>query len=70
MLAPAGTARDIIARLHSEVVRALNQPDYRKLLVNNTIEPIGSPPDELARFIRSEIVKWARVIKDAGVRVD
>jgi tripartite-type tricarboxylate transporter receptor subunit TctC len=38
--------------------------------VNNTIEPIGSPPEELARYIKSELVKWAKVIKDANVRVD
>jgi tripartite-type tricarboxylate transporter receptor subunit TctC len=70
VLAPAGTPRDIIARLNSEVVRALNQPDYRSLLVNNTIEPIGSPPERLSQYIKSELVKWAKVIKAANVRVD
>jgi tripartite-type tricarboxylate transporter receptor subunit TctC len=57
-------------RLNGEIARVLNQPDYRNLLVNNTIDPIGSPPEELARTIKSEITKWAKVIKDAGVRVD
>ena len=70
VLAPAGTSREIVMRLNGEIARVLNQPDYRNLLVNNTIDPIGSPPEELARTIKSEIAKWARVIKDAGVRVD
>jgi len=70
VLAPAGTPREIITRLNSEVVRVLAQPDYRKLLVNNTIEPIGSPPEQLGQYIKSELVKWAKVIKDANVRVD
>jgi tripartite-type tricarboxylate transporter receptor subunit TctC len=70
VLAPAGTPREIIARLNTEVVRALSQPDYRNLLVNNTIEPIGSPPERLSQYIKSELVKWAKVIKSANVRVD
>jgi len=70
VLAPAGTPREIVMKLNGEVVRVLNQPDYRGLLVNNTIEPIGGPPEQLAQYIQSELVKWAKVIKDANVRVD
>jgi tripartite-type tricarboxylate transporter receptor subunit TctC len=70
VLAPAGTPRDIITRLNGDVIRALNQPDYRTLLVNNAIDPIGSPPEQLGQYIKSELVKWAKVVKDAGVRVD
>jgi len=70
VLAPAGTPREIVMRLNGEIARVLSQPDYRNLLVNNTINPIGSSPEELARYIKSELVKWAKVIKDANVRVD
>jgi tripartite-type tricarboxylate transporter receptor subunit TctC len=70
VLAPAGTPRDIITRLNGDVVRALNQPDYRSLLVNNAIDPIGSPPEQLGQYIKSELTKWAKVVKGAGVRVD
>ena len=70
VLAPAGTPRGIVARLNGEIVRALNLPDYRGFLVKNGIEPIGSPPEELTRYTKSELTKWAKVIKDAGVRVD
>jgi tripartite-type tricarboxylate transporter receptor subunit TctC len=70
ILAPAGTPREIIARLNAELVRALNLPDYRKFLLSNGIEPIGSPPEQLGQYIKTELVKWAKVVKDAGVRVD
>ena len=70
VLAPAGTPREIVMKLNGEVVRALQQPDYRKLLVGNTIEPIGSSPEQLGQYIRSELAKWGKVIKAAGVHVD
>ena len=70
VLAPAGTPREIITRLNGEAVRVLVQPDYRKLLVNNTIEPMGGPPEALSSYIKSELVKWGKVIKDSGMRVD
>jgi tripartite-type tricarboxylate transporter receptor subunit TctC len=70
VLAPVNTPRDIVMRHHGELVKALNAPDYRKLLVANAIDPIGSSPEELGRFIRSEIAKWAKVIRDAKVQVD
>jgi tripartite-type tricarboxylate transporter receptor subunit TctC len=70
VLAPAGTPRGIILKLNGEVVRVLNQPDYRGLLVNNTIDPIGSPPEQLGQYIKTELVKWAKVVKDANVRID
>lgn len=70
VLAPAGTPRDIIMKLNGDIVRALNQPDYRGLLVNNAIDPIGSSPEQLGQYIKSELTKWAKVVKEAGVRVD
>jgi tripartite-type tricarboxylate transporter receptor subunit TctC len=70
LLAPAGTPREIVTKLNGEVVRALQQADYRKLLVGNTIEPIGSSPEQLGQYIRSELTKWTKVVKDAGVHVD
>jgi tripartite-type tricarboxylate transporter receptor subunit TctC len=70
VLAPAGTPREIVARLNGEIVKALNQPDFRGLLTNNAIEPIGSPPEQLASFIRSEIKKYAKLVKDANIQVD
>src|SRR5262245_59072458 len=70
VLAPAGTPRDIVAKLNAEIVRALKQPDLRSMLTNNSIEPIGSTPEQLAAYIRSEIKKYARLIKDANIQID
>ena len=70
LLAPAGTPRDVIAKLNSETGRVLAHPEFRKMLITNGIDPVGGPPEELAKFIRSEIAKWAKVIQDANVRVD
>ncbi len=70
ILAPAGTPRDIILKLNGEIARVLAQPDYRNLLVQNAIDPVGGPPEDLTKFIRSELVKWAKVVKDANVTVD
>jgi tripartite-type tricarboxylate transporter receptor subunit TctC len=69
-VAPAGTPRVVVTQLNREIVRALNHPEYRSMLVGSAIEPIGSSPEELGRYIKSELVKWAKVVKDANVRVD
>jgi tripartite-type tricarboxylate transporter receptor subunit TctC len=70
MLAPAGTPQDIVAKLNREIVRVLHTPEYTKLLVNGAIDPVGSTPAELAAHIKSEIAKYSKVIKQAGVHVD
>jgi tripartite-type tricarboxylate transporter receptor subunit TctC len=70
VLAPAGTPREIVAKLNGEIVRALKQPDLRGMLTNNSIEPIGSTPEQLGAYIRSEINKYAKVVKDANIQVD
>jgi len=69
-LAPAGTPRDIVMKLNAEILRAANTPEYKKILANAAIELIGSTPEELSKFMKSEITKWARVVKEANVHVD
>jgi len=69
-VAPAGTPRALVTRLNREIVRTLNHPDYQKFLIQSAIEPIGSSPDRLRAYIKSEMVKWARVIKEAGAKID
>lgn len=70
MVAPAGTPRGVIARLQGEIVRVINSPEVREKLVAQGIEPVGSPPEALEKFMKSEILKWARVIKSANIRPD
>lgn len=68
VLAPAGTPRPIITRLHAEVVRVLQQSDIKERFLSDGAEAVGSSPEEFAAFIRAETGKWAKVIKDAGLR--
>jgi tripartite-type tricarboxylate transporter receptor subunit TctC len=68
VLAPAGTPRPIVTRLHGEIVRALRAPDVRERLAADGAEPVGSSPEEFAAFIRAEIAKWAKVAKAAGIQ--
>jgi tripartite-type tricarboxylate transporter receptor subunit TctC len=70
VLAPAGTPRDLIALLNAEFVRALHAPEVKSLLDKANIETIGSTPEELTRFMKSEIAKWGKVVKAANVQVD
>jgi tripartite-type tricarboxylate transporter receptor subunit TctC len=69
-LGPAGTPKDVISKLNAEILRVLTHPEYKALLAKAAIEPIGSTPEELARYLKSELVKWAKVVKDANVQVD
>jgi tripartite-type tricarboxylate transporter receptor subunit TctC len=68
VLAPAGTPREIIAKLHAGVVRALHEADVRKRFLEDGSEPVGSSPEEFAALIRDDTAKWAKVIKDAGIK--
>jgi tripartite-type tricarboxylate transporter receptor subunit TctC len=65
--APAGTPPAILQRLHKETIRALNDPEVRKLLESLGAEVMGTTPKEYAAFIRNEIDKWGKVIKAAGI---
>jgi tripartite-type tricarboxylate transporter receptor subunit TctC len=67
VLVPAGTPRDIIDRLHREIVKVVAMPDVRARLAALGFEPIASTPNEFADRIKSEIDKWAEVIRAAGI---
>ena len=70
LLAPAGTPREIITRLHAEVVKAVASPEVRERFQSFGAEPVGSSPEEFATQIKSDIAKWAKVAKAANVRAD
>ena len=70
LLAPAGTPRRIVERLNKETVAILNAPDIRERLAGLGATTIGDTPDEFARFIRSEIDKWAPVVKRAHIELE
>jgi tripartite-type tricarboxylate transporter receptor subunit TctC len=67
ILAPAGTPREIINRLNSEVKKALASPDLKERLANSGVDPLTSTPEQLASYIKSETVRYAKIIKDSGI---
>ena len=70
VLAPAGTPKDIVARLNGEIRRILSLPDVRERLAAQGAETITSTPQEFAAYIKSETEKWAKVVKFSGARID
>ena len=70
MLAPAGTPRDIVAKLNSASVKALAAAEMRERLAAQGADPVGNTPEQFATFIKAEIDKWAKIVKASGARVD
>lgn len=70
VVAPRATPREIIARLNSEIVKVLRVPEVSAQILNIGYESTGTTPDELATIIKTETATWAKVIKDANIRVD
>jgi len=70
VLAPAGTPREIVQRLNAEIGRTLQAPDARKRLFSIGAEPLSQTPEEFAAFISAEVVKWAKVVKSAGIKLE
>jgi len=70
VLAPAGVARDIVDKLSGAIATVVKRPDMHQRLVDQGVDPTGSGPAEYGRIIRAEIGKWAKVIRQAGIKVD
>ena len=64
---PAGTPKEIIAKLNGEIVRMLNTPEVRGRISREGADPIGSSPEQFAERLKSEITKWSKVIKSSGL---
>jgi tripartite-type tricarboxylate transporter receptor subunit TctC len=69
LLAPAGTPKDVLDKLHTETVKALAMPQVRKKFDELGLEPVGNTPAEFAAIIRKETPEWAKVIRDAGIKL-
>ena len=70
VLAPAGTPKPVITRLHDELVKILKQSDVVQRLDGLGFEIVGSTPEQFSAYIRSEIKKWEKVVKASGARPD
>ena len=70
LFAPAGTPKDVVARLNAEMVKALAAPDVRKRLLEAGIVATSSSPEAFAAYVSAETAKWAKVIRDAKITVE
>jgi tripartite-type tricarboxylate transporter receptor subunit TctC len=70
LFAPAGTPAEIIARLNAEMMKALKDPATAEVIVKAGFDITPSNPAELGDFVKVEIVKWAKVVKDSGAKAE
>jgi tripartite-type tricarboxylate transporter receptor subunit TctC len=70
ILVPAGTPGEVIVRLNQEISKAVNTPEVRQRWVEQGLEPKTATPSELSSLIKSDVDKWNRIIKQAGVRAE
>jgi tripartite-type tricarboxylate transporter receptor subunit TctC len=70
VVVPAGTPKDIIAKLHDMIVAALAQPDVKEKLAAMAYVPIGTSPEDCTEFFKAEMLRWGQVIKDAGLKAE
>jgi tripartite-type tricarboxylate transporter receptor subunit TctC len=70
LFVPAGTPQPIVQRLHDEFVKALEAPEVRAKMLALGAEPVGNTPEQFARYIRSEAVKYAKLVKISGAKVN
>jgi tripartite-type tricarboxylate transporter receptor subunit TctC len=68
VMAPSGTSKEIIARLHKEIVAALNQPEIRERFKRDGVDVVADTPEQFAAYIKAEAAKWAKVVKAAGIK--
>jgi tripartite-type tricarboxylate transporter receptor subunit TctC len=70
LLAPAGTPREIVLRLNSEITKLMNSPDTRQALLDAGVEPNPSTPEAMATYLVQELERWGKVVKETGVKLE
>src|SRR4030095_4248583 len=70
LVAPAKTPRPIINRLNSEVTKVLAMPDVKEFLFNQGLDPAPGTPEQFGAYIKSETIKWAKVVKASGAKAN
>ena len=70
VVAPAGTPKDIVAKLHDLIVKGLAQPDVKAKLASMAYVGIGNSPEDCTQFFKDEMATWGKVIKDAGLHAE
>jgi tripartite-type tricarboxylate transporter receptor subunit TctC len=69
-LAPAATPRNIVMRVHATLLEALRTPAVRDVLMKSGSEPLGNTPEEFTENLKRELPKWARIVKEAGIKIE
>jgi tripartite-type tricarboxylate transporter receptor subunit TctC len=70
VLGPANLPKDVVAKLNADINKALKDPELGKKLGDQGATVAGSTPDQFARYIRDETVRWGKVVKESGAKVD
>jgi tripartite-type tricarboxylate transporter receptor subunit TctC len=68
--APAGTPKDVVAKINSETLKIMKEPDFQKILAETGSDFVGDTPENFSKFVKDEATKWSKVVKDSGATVD
>jgi tripartite-type tricarboxylate transporter receptor subunit TctC len=69
-MAPAGTPREIVAKINADVVAIVRRPDFQERLAKDAIVPVANTPEEFAGQIKTDLERWAKIVKAAGAKQD
>jgi tripartite-type tricarboxylate transporter receptor subunit TctC len=70
LVAPAGTPKETIRKLQQEIAKVMALPEIRDKMVAMGTDPVGSTPEEFGQYIKSETLKWGRIIREGNIRPD
>jgi tripartite-type tricarboxylate transporter receptor subunit TctC len=70
LFAPAGTPKEIVAKLYGEIAKAVANSETRERLLAMGLDPVGMPPDEFTEYVKTETAKWGKLVREAGIRVN
>jgi tripartite-type tricarboxylate transporter receptor subunit TctC len=68
VLAPAGTAREVVARLNGEINKVLARPDIREKFASQALDPANRTAEQFTDYIKSEAGKWGKLVQEAGIK--
>jgi len=70
LFAPAGTPKEIVTKLNTEIIKLMDNPEMRERLVGLGVEAAPGTPDQLATLLRDDLVRWSKIVKDSGAQLD
>lgn len=70
LFAPAGTPKEIVAKLYGEIAKAVADPGTKERLLAMGLDPAGTPPDEFTAYLKTETAKWGKLVREAGIRAN